>query len=90
MLGQFQKVMEFLGSLLKKALRLRDMAIECSWNRWHKVSNILLAAGIVSVTTAIFVMLSVWAAWLIPRYHKWSLTICDGCFDTLKSSKMQS
>jgi len=23
-------------------------------------------------------------------YHKWSLTICDGCFDTLKSSKMQS
>ena len=40
--------------------------IECSWNRWHEVSNILLAAGIVSVTTAIFVMLSVWAAWLIP------------------------
>jgi len=25
-----------------------------------------------------------------PLYHKWSLTICDGCFDTLKSSKMQS
>jgi len=24
------------------------------------------------------------------KYHKWSLTICDGCFDTLKSSKMQS
>ena len=24
------------------------------------------------------------------RYHKWSLTICDGCFDTLKSSKMRS
>jgi len=23
-------------------------------------------------------------------YHKWLLTICDGCFDTLKSSKMQS
>ena len=23
-------------------------------------------------------------------YHKRSLTICDGCFDTLKSSKMQS
>jgi len=23
-------------------------------------------------------------------YHKWSLTICDGYFDTLKSSKMQS
>ena len=23
-------------------------------------------------------------------YHKWSLTICDGCFNTLKSSKMQS
>ena len=23
-------------------------------------------------------------------YHKWSLTICDGCFDTLKSSKMRS
>ena len=23
-------------------------------------------------------------------YYKWSLTICDGCFDTLKSSKMQS
>ena len=23
-----------------------------------------------------------------PQYHKWSLTICDGCFDTLKSSKM--
>ena len=23
-------------------------------------------------------------------YHKWSLTICDGCFDTLKSSKMWS
>ena len=21
-------------------------------------------------------------------YHKWSLTVCDGCFDTLKSSKM--
>jgi len=21
-------------------------------------------------------------------YYKWSLTICDGCFDTLKSSKM--
>jgi len=31
---------------------------------------------------------------LTPRreffYHKWSLTICDGCFDTLKSSKMRS
>ena len=25
-----------------------------------------------------------------PLYHKWSLTICDGCFDTLKSSKMRS
>jgi len=25
-----------------------------------------------------------------PFYHKWSLTICDGCFDTLKSSKMRS
>jgi len=24
----------------------------------------------------------------MTRYHKWSLTICDGCFDTLKSSKM--
>ena len=24
------------------------------------------------------------------EYHKWSLTICDGCFDTLKSLKMQS
>jgi len=24
--------------------------------------------------------------WL--EYHKWSLTICDGCFDTSKSSKM--
>jgi len=23
-------------------------------------------------------------------YHKRSLTVCDGCFDTLKSSKMQS
>jgi len=23
-------------------------------------------------------------------YHKWSLTICDGYFDTLKSSKMRS
>jgi len=26
----------------------------------------------------------------LPYYHKWSLTICDGCFDTLKSSKMRS
>jgi len=24
----------------------------------------------------------------VRRYHKWSLTICDRCFDTLKSSKM--
>ena len=24
------------------------------------------------------------------KYHKWSLTICNRCFDTLKSSKMQS
>jgi len=24
------------------------------------------------------------------EYHKWSLTICDGCFDTLNSSKMRS
>jgi len=24
------------------------------------------------------------------KYHKWSLTICDGYFDTLKSSKMRS
>ena len=23
-------------------------------------------------------------------YHKWLLTICDGCFDTLNSSKMRS
>jgi len=23
-------------------------------------------------------------------YHKWSLTICDGCFDTSKSSKKRS
>jgi len=23
-------------------------------------------------------------------YHKWSLTICNGCFDTLNSSKMRS
>ena len=27
---------------------------------------------------------------VIFYYHKWSLTICDWCFDTLKSSKMQS
>jgi len=27
---------------------------------------------------------------LTAPYHKWSLTICDGCFDTLNSSKMQS
>jgi len=26
----------------------------------------------------------------LELYHKWSLTICDGCFDTLKSSKMRS
>ena len=26
----------------------------------------------------------------LGKYHKWSLTICDGCFDTLKSSKIQS
>ena len=26
----------------------------------------------------------------LGEYHKWSLTICDGCFDTLKSSKMRS
>jgi len=26
----------------------------------------------------------------VSLYHKWSLTICDGCFDTLKSSKMWS
>jgi len=26
----------------------------------------------------------------VREYHKWSLTICDGCFDTLKSSKMRS
>jgi len=26
----------------------------------------------------------------MSSYHKWSLTICDGCFDTLKSSKMWS
>jgi len=24
------------------------------------------------------------------KYHKWSFTICDGCFDTSKSSKMRS
>jgi len=24
---------------------------------------------------------------VLAKYHKWSLTICDGCFDTLKSSK---
>ena len=28
------------------------------------------------------------ASMLDLYYHKWSLTICDGCFDTLKSSKM--
>ena len=22
------------------------------------------------------------------NYYKWSFTVCDGCFDTLKSSKM--
>ena len=26
----------------------------------------------------------------LANYHKWLLTICDGCFDTLNSSKMQS
>ena len=30
------------------------------------------------------------ASMLDLYYHKWSLTICDGCFDTLKSSKMRS
>jgi len=29
-------------------------------------------------------------AFVYIKYHKWSLTICDGCFDTLKSSKMRS
>jgi len=28
--------------------------------------------------------------WEEKEYHKWPLTICDGCFDTLNSSKMQS
>ena len=27
---------------------------------------------------------------IVLWYHKWLLTICDGCFDTLNSSKMQS
>jgi len=27
---------------------------------------------------------------VFAMYHKWLLTICDECFDTLKSSKMQS
>ena len=30
------------------------------------------------------------AEFIAALYHKWSLTICDGCFDTLKSSKMRS
>ena len=29
-----------------------------------------------------------WADKFPGHYHKWSLTICDGYFDTLKSSKM--
>ena len=31
-----------------------------------------------------------WEVGVEKDYHKWSLTICDGYFDTLKSSKMQS
>jgi len=46
------------------------------------------------VTIAIEFSLSTWTWRVIKssqaKYHKWSLTICDGCFDTLKSSKMQS
>ena len=36
-------------------------------------------------TSCAFFWLSVFWS---KTYHKWSLTICDGCFDTLKSSKM--
>ena len=34
--------------------------------------------------------LSLNSSFILAIYYKWSLTICDGCFDTLKSSKMQS
>jgi len=34
--------------------------------------------------------LSLAVALELNGYHKWSLTICDGCFDTSKSSKMRS
>ena len=39
---------------------------------------------------AIIHALEEWRHFLEGVYHKWSLTICDGCFDTLKSSKMRS
>ena len=80
MLGQSQKVMEFLGFFEKKALRSWEMAIECSWNGWHDVSKIFWAAGMASVTTTMFVMSLIWTAWLIPHLMVKSSASVDEMF----------
>ena len=42
------------------------------------------------INTPFYLFPSLILTLLNPYYHKWSLTICDGCFDTLNSSKMRS
>ena len=67
LLGQFQKVIELLELLLKKALRSWEIAMDCSWYGWEDESKMYLVAWMASVMTMIHSMLGTCTAWFIPH-----------------------
>jgi len=82
LLEQSQNKIKLLEFLLKKPLRLLDMAIECNWYGWMDMSKICLVAGMASVITIICVMSYIWVVWLILHLTVKSLVLVDITFIT--------
>jgi len=61
-----------------------------SFYRNRDILNILEPSSRINTTPKFFIETRGQQTVDLTNYHKWLLTICDGWFDTLKSSKMQS
>ena len=75
-----------LGSLFSH-LGLRSRAVARGLRGCTSTSSLSIVLGS-SIVNTVNLFTGDWGA--LIAYHKWSLIICDGCFDTLKSSKMRS
>ena len=73
-----------LSTFGKLAWEFISAIFESGWDQLTISNNTPIRDNIITKFSKVNILLAK------GGYHKWSLTICDGCFDTLKSSKMRS